>query len=40
MFESIGFIIVTYTAIIGWIASQNDIEIPANVRHELYNRLL
>ena len=41
MIELVGFIAIAYTAILGWIVNQRDsIEIPSNVRHELYHRLL
>ena len=40
MIEVIGFAIV-YTAILGWIATRGEnLEMPNNVRHELYHRLL
>ena len=41
MIELVGFIAVAYTSILGWLITQrNSIEIPVNVRYELYHRLL
>lgn len=41
MIELVGFIAIAYTSILGWLVTQRDsIEIPIDVRHELYHRFL